>query len=439
MNQNKLLAIVLALFLSYFHLVEMLNYSKKIPMTRNFTFDKLPEGKYYRTILSVAPFPYLPDPWNDNNNHLLQFIQNEFHAAYPDIYLILRPMNYLDDFYDLTVLEDFLTPNETGYDVVEIDTVILGDLVAAGLVTPQNYPILSNQLPSDWHPAALTAVQINQAIYAFPHLMCAFFLFTHGNPVDKREFESLDELERYLNNSYHVFNIPNLTYGPYRLVGNLNSSWDISAIWIDSQRDLSQPKKANALHGYEHLSFEPMRKLAKLCEVPAGTNECLNGRFRENYDEPAKLFGTYAARAMFGYSERLFYVLKQGSSNNFFDVKLQPLPLGVGAKQPMFFTDAYVFRRNLSSEKLAAAQAFVKFMATPRMQAAVVGNEKFSSQMSHRYLLPMSQSTYNEPPLTMNRFYQDYFRNLNGHSFPNTGLLTARRHLVPAIRKYIAQ
>ncbi|CAF0919696.1 unnamed protein product [Rotaria sp. Silwood1] len=423
----------------------MKRYSKMAPIVaENITFNKFPQHRalHYHTILSVAPFPYMPDPWNENNNHLLQFIQNEFNAAHPGIYLILRPMNTLEDFYNLTLLEDFLTGNDSGYDVVEIDTVILGDLVAAGIITPQTYPILPDQIPSDWHPAAGAAVQINQAVYAFPHLMCAYFLFTHGNPADKREFLSLEELERYLNNSYYVYNIPNLTYGSHRLVGNLNSSWDISAIWIDSQRDIFHSTfytEAEALHGYEHLSFEPMRKLAKLCESDEGVNDCVDGKFEENYDEPAKLFGTYAARAMFGYSERLFHILKESSSNNVADVKIQPLPLGTGAKRPVFFTDAYVFRRNLPANKLAAAQAFVKFMATPRMQAAVVGNEAFSEQMPLRYLLPISKSAYNEPLLVSNRFYQDYFRNLYGYAYPNTGLLSARRQLAPAIRKYIKE
>ncbi|CAF2399700.1 unnamed protein product [Rotaria sp. Silwood2] len=222
-------------------MIEMKRYLKMASIVmENITFNKLPQSRtlHYHTILSVAPFPYMPDLWNSNNNHLLQFIQNEFNAAHPGIYLILRPMNTQEDFYNLTFLEDFLTANDSGYDIVEIDTVVLGDLVAAGLITPQTYPILPDQIPSDWHPAAGAAVQINQAVYAFPHLMCAYFLFTHGNPADKREFLSLEELERYLNNSYYVYNIPNLTYGPHRLVGNLNSSWDISAIWIDSQRDI---------------------------------------------------------------------------------------------------------------------------------------------------------------------------------------------------------
>ncbi|CAF2399695.1 unnamed protein product [Rotaria sp. Silwood2] len=165
-----------------------------------------------------------------------------------------------------------------------------------------------------------------------------------------------------------------------------------------------------------------MRKLAKLCESDGGINDCLDGKFEENYDEPAKLFDTYAARAMFGYSERLFHILKEGSSNNIYDVKLQPLPLGTGAKRP-----------------LAAAQAFVKFMATPRMQAAVAGNEAFSAQMPLRYLLPISKSASNEPLLVSNRFYQDYFRNLYGYTYPNTGLLSARGQLAPAIRKYIKE
>ena len=73
------------------------------PVSRRITFDKLPTNRvlHYHTILNVAPFPYMPDPWDDNNNHLLQFIQAEFNAVHPGIFLILRPMNTMDDFYNI--------------------------------------------------------------------------------------------------------------------------------------------------------------------------------------------------------------------------------------------------------------------------------------------------------------------------------------------------
>ncbi|CAF4962276.1 unnamed protein product, partial [Rotaria sp. Silwood1] len=52
----------------------MKRYSKMAPIVaENITFNKFPQHRalHYHTILSVAPFPYMPDPWNENNNHLL--------------------------------------------------------------------------------------------------------------------------------------------------------------------------------------------------------------------------------------------------------------------------------------------------------------------------------------------------------------------------------
>jgi thiamine pyridinylase len=107
------------------------------------------------TILKVAPYPYLPDSVGDQFKSLLEFIKTQFDTVHPDVSLELRPMNSNDDFYDLSTLSQWLASNGSGYDVVEIDTILLGDLVNAGLVAPQ-FVIPDNH--SDWIPAAANAV-----------------------------------------------------------------------------------------------------------------------------------------------------------------------------------------------------------------------------------------------------------------------------------------
>jgi hypothetical protein len=59
----------------------------------------------------------------------------------------------------------------------------------------------------------------------------------------------------------------------------------------------------------------------------------------------------------------------------------------------------------MSDNVLKAACLFVAFMATPRMQAVVVGSED-SLNVRPRYLLSMSKNAYNEPILVNDRFYQ---------------------------------
>ncbi|CAF2998603.1 unnamed protein product [Rotaria socialis] len=375
--------------------------------------------------LKVALYPSLPDPSGDNNTGLLQFITDEFNKVYPDIALQLRPLSINDSFYDLDLLSKWLMADGTGYDIVEIDTLILGDLVNIGLVAPQ---FINSTSQADWHIAANMAVHINNAVYGFPHLMCTYFLFTRGERIAAAS--TIDQLIAALGD------IPS---EDYRLIGNMDSSWDLSLLWINSYQESSKSSAeaaANAMHGYTKNSFKNILKLTGLCNRSRGENHCLDGTFKKDSNMPTVLFKENKTAAMFDFSEKLFSILKDGNLDDYDNIKLIPLPIGTAHNQPLFFTDAFVFRRNMSDDVLNASRLFAEFMGTPRMQAVVVGSGDKPGSIP-RYLLPMSKSAYDDPLLVNNRFYQTYFRNLTGFSFPTVGLLNTRKQLQTAILDYI--
>ena len=379
------------------------------------------------TVLKVAPFPYLPDTVGDQLASLVEFIKTQFEATYPNITLELRPMNNTDGFYNLSTLSNWLASDGSGYDVVEIDTVLLGDLVVAGLLTPQ---FVLPDHHSDWMPLTTNVVEFNQALYGYPHIMCATFLFTRDDRV--ADALTIDQLVDALGNT----SVEN-----YRLVGNLNSSWDLPVLWLKSYQDSSSVDSdsiAFALHEYEHQSFESLRKLARLCDRTGSSNYCLDGTFQSDPDMAALLFAKQQAKAIFGYSENLVRILKNTSPEDYNNIKIIPIPVGTLQNQPLLTTDAYVFRRNMSVNVLNAARAFVEFMATPRMQAAVVasGDSPHPNTLP-RYLLPMSKSAYNESLLANNHFYQRFFRNLTGLACPTAGFMTIRDGLTTVIMKNI--
>ncbi|UJR09843.1 hypothetical protein I4U23_014068 [Adineta vaga] len=420
MNTDVFATIIFLLFLSTANTLDVKidSNSNTVPATQNVKLDGI--------VLKVAMYPYLPDSGNDKFANLLRFIQEEFKKIEPNVTLQLRPLISDADFYSLTTLTSWLSSTGNEYDVVEIDTVILGEVVSAGLIAPQ-FSIFD--IPSDWHPAAASAVQMNQAVYGYPHLMCGYFLFTRDEQVAK--VTSLGELADVVNRNVSA---------TYRLIGNLNSSWELPALWINSYLNSNHSDSnvgAFALHAYRSEWFEPMRKLAQLCERVEGENDCMNGLFKDNTTMTSILFARKQTMTMFGYSERLFHILKNADPDDFFKIKMIPLPSGTTANRPSFFTDAFVFRHNMSDDVLKAARAFVEFMGTPRMQAAVVGREA-GNNGSLRYLLPMSSNAYNEPPLVNDRFYQQYFRNLSaGHTYPTVGFINARKDLQAALIKYI--
>lgn len=377
--------------------------------------------------LRVAPFPYIPDSAGDQYKSLFQFITNEFQAIHPNIRLHLRPLNTTDGFYVIPTLTEWLKSDGYGYDVVEIDSVMLGELISAGLVSPQQ-PMPDKR--ADWHSAATAAVEFNQAIYAYPHLLCATFLFTRDEKL--AQTKTIDQLINTLGDKATV---------NYRLVGNLDSSWVLPSRLIhclQNSNDAQFNTAAFALHSYKNSSFECVRKLARLCDRLGSENHCLDGEFDQNPDLPALLFARGQATAMFAYSEQLFTILKNGAVDDYKNIKMIPFPAGKLHNQPLFSVDAYVFRRNMSNEIFNAAQAFAEFMSTPRMQAAVVASGDNPKHPSlPRYLLPISRKAYDEPILLQDRFYQSFFRNLTGFPLPNIGFLNTRKEMQRALLTYI--
>ena len=421
MHPNNFIAILLVILVSSGSTLEAKDYSKISPAIQH-----ADSSNTSNIVLKVALYPYLPDSAGDNYQSLLQFITIEFKKVYPNITLLIRPIDYNDDFYNLEVLTKWLKSDGSGYDVVEVDTELLGDLVNAGLITPQ---FDMSQSHPDWHSAAATAVQFNQAVYGFPHYMCAFFLFTRDEKA--AAVATIEQLIHVLGST---------PTNNYRLVGNLASSWDFPSMWINSYQNSIvsvTDSVAFALHSYTNNSFKTMAKLAGLCDRIGEMNHCLDGTFSaNNYEMPALLFVRNQTAAMFDYSERLVFVLKNGSLDDYNNVKMIPLPTGNVRNQPVFFSDAFVFRRNMSDDVLEAARLFADFMGTPRMQAAVVGSGDSPGSIP-RYLLPMSISAYDEPLLANNRFYQMYFRNLVGIPYPTVGLYNTRLQLQAAILNYI--
>lgn len=379
------------------------------------------------TILKVAPFAYLPDSVGDNFKSLSNFITSKFQAAYPNIKLVLEPMNTTNDVYSLPFLSKWLASDGSGQDVVEVDVVLLGDLVNAGLIVPQ-FPTPDNH--QDWHSAAAAAVEMNGAVYGFPHLMCGYFLFTRDSSV--AAVNTIDQLVAALGNK---------PTDKYRLVGNLDSSWDLPALWINSYQNSASSvynSVAFALHAFRNDSFENMGKLAGLCNRTGSGNPCIDGTFKNNYDQPAILFANNQSAAAFGYSERLFLIRNHTSPDDFANVKAIPIPTGTLLNQLVSFTDAYVFRRNMSTDVLNAARLFAQFMGSPEMQAAVVASGDSPRENTiPRYLLPMSKMAYDQPLLANNSFYQNVFRKLIGFPNPTAGLYTVREEMYNAIMNYV--
>src|SRR5262245_38480576 len=99
--------------------------------------------------LRVALFPYIPDALGDKYAALQTRIKREFEERCQAT-LVLRPLDPADEgFYDLDTLTAWLNRDHPQYDLVEVDTSLLGELAATKLIAPWGKGIRE----TDWHPA----------------------------------------------------------------------------------------------------------------------------------------------------------------------------------------------------------------------------------------------------------------------------------------------
>ena len=130
--------------------------------------------------LKVALYPYLPDSCEDQYKALQDRIEGEFEALYPGIDLVLRPLNSTGSFYNMMYLEELLDE----YDIVETDSIYLGQLLEKNLLSPW----AENPCDRNWQPIPQTICNANFP-YAWPHWQCGYFLFGRNEDLQKRNFK----------------------------------------------------------------------------------------------------------------------------------------------------------------------------------------------------------------------------------------------------------
>ena len=386
-----------------------------------FSFPDLTYAQTTReTTLRVALFPYIPDSLEDKYEKLLDRIESEFEDKNPEIDLELKPLNPNEEgFYEINTLTQWLSnsPKEGGYDLVEVDTLLLDDLVKANLAKVLDEP----QNTEDWHPVALKAVTINEKIYGIPHLLCGHFLFYYNEKV--AQATSVDELSAILNEI--TPEIPNLA-------GNLTGSWNLPALYLDAWADTYGVDNINSALS-NNLNEKVMKyfgEFAENCQV-RDVNPCFTDY--SNQDIGANAFIENKVDVFFGYSERLNYILKNGGNS---EVKLAPLPLGESNK-PLLFTDALVLRQDCDQFCMNAANKFAAYLNAPATQEWILSSkdaerkdaEKNAIPPIPRYLIPATHSAFTDS-LKQDIYYQTLEQAIkNGSPYPNSGFPGIRKNL----------
>jgi thiamine pyridinylase len=364
--------------------------------------------------VTAVLFGYIPDAAKDNFAALTRALAERFKTAYPRVPLKQITIDPNLDLYDLSAggeLGKLLGDGPGAADVVEVDTLTLGDLVRNSWVQP-----LATDVPGIL-PAAEQAASINGQLYGVPTYLCSNVIYAHDPRLGAvRDGAALYTFLRSLSSSTP-------------LVGNYAGSWILPSVYLDAWADThGTAGLAGAyLPPVDTATLSSFAPLVKSCALGA-SNPCLDGTLKDN-TRAESTFATGQANGYIGFTERLFYILSAGSP----PVSVISAPLGNG-NHPVMFVDALVVNRHCTSSCLTNAMAFIQFMSQLATRSLIAFSEDAPQGTFPRYLLQANSAFYRGPKAQQDPFYPQFWSFLpSAVPFPNQGFPEDRKALAAAV------
>lgn len=365
-----------------------------------------------KTTLRVNLFPYLPDAAGDNLKGMAARIKQEFEKQSSSVNLEIT-LSKDNDFYNLENYKKWMND----FDLIEPDTLFLTDLVAPEELIEE----WGNVTESDWQPPTRLAAKVNGKVYAIPHWMCGYFLFSRDPKIAKAQ--NLKDLVTILQATHG--NIP-------EIAGNLSSSWDTPAIYLDSWEDNHSPADPRPAisTSLDAETILTLKEFSDQCNWE-GKNPCLDKTYKDNTLAQTR-FAKKEVETAFGFSESLFDILKSAGADR--TIILSALVVGKG-DHPLLFMDGFVMPKGRSKEVKSAAAAFVRYMQRPETYTWIVLSQDAAGAPG-RYLTPATISAFASDPIKANPYYRGIQATISkGSNFPNSGLPALHTQMRDAIIK----
>ncbi|MEM7248725.1 MAG: hypothetical protein AAF533_25570 [Acidobacteriota bacterium] len=372
------------------------------------------------TPLKAVLFPYIPDSVGDDFASLIEYLTTEFEKAHPEIDLeIVIDQNL--DLYDYSpdgVLSQLLGDGEGAAQVVEIDTLLLGNLVESDWVQPLG---LENpgMYRTAWEAASLADVQ-----YGMPTYVCSNVIYAMKPGLGG--VGNAWELLEFLREAGPA-DVP--------LVGNYKGSWTLPSTYLDSWADTHDNDPSDVAGAFElpldHDTLMWFQQVVTSCQVPGGTdNPCLDGTYQYN-TAAEDAFAAGASNGYIGYTERLFYILQAMTDPMLPDVTSAPIG---GGTNPVMFVDALVFNPNCDGECLEASQAFATFMSRTEVRSVIAFSLDGLPGTPPRYLLQARADFYTSEPAVSDPMYEAYVPIVeSAQPLPSQGFPDSRKALDAAL------
>lgn len=375
-----------------------------------------------RTVLKAVLFGYIPDSAGDKFKSLVLRLEQGFETQAPgvDLQLVLDPDIDVYDFADGGTLSKLLGAGAEAVQVVEVDTLLLGQLVSKGWIQPVTLPDAGN------FPQAQQAVTVNGSTYGAPTYLCSNVIYARSP-----QLSSATDAKALLSI------LAAIKPGTTPLVSNYAGSWTLPGVYVDAWADTNGTDGLERAYApvLDQKTMDSFSLVVDSCQSASKSNPCLDGTYKEN-TKPEEAFASGSANGYLGYTERLFHIRHANPQ--------LPLPAVISdpigaASHPTEFVDALVFNPRCTGACLDAAKRFAAYMSSVAVRNVIAFSQDGPPGTLPRYLLQANESFYSSEPAASDPMYTAFKPIVAAaQPFPNTGFPESRKPLQSELMKHLA-
>lgn len=352
--------------------------------------------------IKIVAYPYIPDLNGDQLQGLAEFLQERFlQDTGRQIQILFDLTDYATDTYSPNLVVDALSTG--GYDMQEIDTLILGYLRNHDAILP----IPSGVSFDGFGPEVVKAVKDGSVKYGHPSYTCTNIYYTFDNSI--KSTDDGDEFVAWMNAKRGS-----------RLgwTGDLSQGLSLRLEYLDGWKD-SHPTTPFYPAGYDpditDLDNHVVSNIIALRNSCAKdhVNHCMDSEFYFNAHGWFTQFVNDESLVLQGfpeYTSEILEIKEDSSSSPNFHKKLRVAPALVGqGDRPYLFTDAWVISKaNCDADCQSTAKIFLNWQRLNWAQLITLGADL--TPQRPRYLAIAYQPFYNSDDLSaLAHQAQDYY------------------------------
>lgn len=367
-------------------------------------------------VLRVSLYPWIPDAGKDRFAGLGTALTQRFQAAHPDIAVQISFGPAGDYNTDPNgALSRVYGTGPGAADVAEVDTILLGQLVANGWVQPVGV------VDADVLPNALAAATVNGTVYGVPTYTCTNVIY-----ADVPSFPNVTDATSLIGFLRGI----DPTLPP--LVSYYGDGWTLPLSYVDGWGDSHGTAQLASSYStaLDPTTMSQLGNLIGACKSN-GSNPCMDGTYKTGKDAQAA-FASGKANAYLGYTENLFYILDGHPGRPM--PGILSAPMGTGS-HPTMFVDAITFNQACTGQCLADAQAFATFMSSVPTRNLIAFSQDVGPTATPRYLIQANGRFYSSQPAASDPAYGAYYPIVQASvAYPNQGFVPVRQAMDTALR-----